>query len=97
MTDTGALSPGQRVRVRSSHPPGHCRTPFYIRGLTGTVERCVGRFANPELLAYGLGPTPKPVLYRVRFRMADVWPDYCGSPSDTLDVELYEHWLVPGA
>ena len=95
MIDTGSLSPGQLVRVRSSHPPGHCRTPFYIRGLTGTVERRVGRFANPELLGYGLGPTPKPMLYRVRFSMADVWPDYRGAATDTLDVEIYEHWLVP--
>lgn len=93
--DSGALTPGQRVRVRPGHPPGHCRTPFYIRGREGWIERRVGRFGNPELLGYGLGADPKPMLYRVRFPLRDVWPDYGGTETDTLDVELYEHWLEP--
>ena len=93
--DTGAMEPGQAVRVRVGFPPGHCRTPFYIKGCTGTVERRVARFGNPELLAYGLGSTPKPMLYRVRFPLRTVWPDYGGPASDTVDIELYEHWLEP--
>jgi nitrile hydratase len=93
--DTGALSPGDSVRVRASHPPGHCRTPFYIRGLSGHIERAVGRFGNPELLGYGLGASPKPMLYRVRFRLADLWPEYPSAADDTIDIEIYEHWLEP--
>ncbi len=38
---------------------------------------------------------PKRPLYRVRFAQSRVWPDYSGAPGDTLDVELYEHWLEP--
>ena len=33
-------------------------------------------FANPEELAYGRADATTKVLYRVRFRQCDVWPDY---------------------
>jgi hypothetical protein len=29
----------------------------------------------------------------VRFAQKDVWPGYAGPTNDTIDVELYEHWL----
>ena len=93
ISSTGELRPGTTVRVRSAHPPGHTRTPFYVRGRTGKIERFVGRFGNPEALGYGLGSAPKFALYRVRFRMDEIWEDYSGPPTDTLDVEIYEHWL----
>jgi nitrile hydratase beta subunit-like protein len=69
------------------------RTPYYIRGCTGMVERICGAFPNPEELAQmrdGLPPLP---LYRVRFRQKDVWPDYHGNPADVLEVEIFQHWL----
>jgi nitrile hydratase len=31
----------------------------------------------------------------VRFHQSDVWPDYAGKGSDTIDVEIYQHWLEP--
>jgi len=31
----------------------------------------------------------------VRFRQRDVWPDYAGPEGDTVDIEIYEHWLEP--
>ena len=74
-------------------PPGHVRTPAYLRGRTGTVERVLGPFANPEQLAYGHDAARLP-LYRVRFRMADLWPEP-DFPDDTLDAEIYAHWLEP--
>jgi len=86
-------NPGETVRVRTGNPPGHVRTPFYIRGKTGRVERICGEFRNPEELAYGRSGEPKRVLYRVRFAQKQVWPDYAGPPADTIDIELYEHWL----
>ena len=49
---------GDAVRVALSHPPGHRRTPFYIRGKTGVVERYCGAFRNPEELAYGFDGEP---------------------------------------
>jgi len=87
--------PGDRVAVRAAYPLGHVRTPFYIRGKTGVVERFCGAFANPEELAYARSGLPRRPLYRVRFRQADVWPDYAGENSDTVDIEIYQHWLEP--
>jgi hypothetical protein len=90
-----SLTPGQRVRVRKVDAPGHIRTPHYIRGKQGTVERFVGEFRNPEELAYGRSGQPMRALYRVRFIQSQVWPDYAGPAADTVDVDLYEHWLQP--
>ncbi|MGH7706336.1 MAG: SH3-like domain-containing protein [Vulcanimicrobiaceae bacterium] len=84
---------GDRVRVDSREHAGHVRTPHYIRGKIGAVERICGTFRNPEDLAYGRWTTAPLPLYRVRFRQAEVWPDYDGPAADTLDVEIYEHWL----
>jgi len=86
---------GDFVRVRDDEAPGHVRTPSYIRGRSGVVERLCGAFANPEDLAYGRPGLPPRPLYRVRFLQHDVWPDYRGHPGDTLDVEVFEHWLEP--
>lgn len=87
--------PGDRVFVRVAHPPGHVRTPFYIRGKIGVIASICGEFANPEERAYGRNGLPKRPLYRVRFQQSDIWSDYAGSDRDTLDLEIYEHWLEP--
>ena len=84
---------GDRVRVKRSFPPGHRRTPHYIRGKHGVVERVCGVFPNPEELAYGFDGEPKRVLYRVRFKQTEVWPDYAGPERDWIEIEIYEHWL----
>lgn len=89
--------PGDRVRVRAAWPPGHVRTPWYIRGHEGVVERLCGLYGNPEQLAYGLSGEPRQPLYRVRFAQHAVWPGYQGLPSDTLDIEIYQHWLEPAS
>ena len=86
---------GDRVTVRWADVPGHIRTPWYIRGRTGVIERLCGAYPNPEELAYARSGLPARPLYRVRFAQAAVWPDYAGSAADTLDVEIYEHWLEP--
>jgi nitrile hydratase beta subunit-like protein len=86
---------GDAVMVLRRFPPGHRRTPSYIRGKTGEIERICGAFPNPEELAYGFDGEPKKVLYRVRFRQKDVWPDYGGAANDIIEMEIYEHWLMP--
>ncbi|MFQ5985326.1 MAG: SH3-like domain-containing protein [Alphaproteobacteria bacterium] len=91
----GRFAPGDRVRVHDRHPPGHVRAPFYIRGKSGVIERVCGAFRNPETLAYGGSGLPKQPLYRVRFPQNEVWPDYAGPAQDTVDVEIYQHWLEP--
>ena len=87
------FKPGDRVTVRKAYPLGHIRTPFYIRGQSGTIERLCGRFANPEELAQMRDGRPEQPLYRVRFRQKEVWPDYAGGPDDTVDIEIFQHWL----
>jgi nitrile hydratase len=90
-----AFKAGERVHVRKVDAPGHIRTPHYIRGKTGVIERFAGYFKNPEELAYGRSGAPLRALYRVRFEQSHVWADYDGAPGDTIDIDLYEHWLQP--
>lgn len=82
------------VRVRDDMPPGHIRTPAYLRGKTGWIERTLGPFPNPEELAYRHQGT-RLSLMRVRFTMAAIWGPQASHPHDTLDAEIYAHWLEP--
>jgi hypothetical protein len=86
---------GQRVRIRAAYPPGHVRTPYYCRGRVGVIERLCGAFANPEELAYNRRGRPAEPLYRVRFSAFELWSDYRGNSGDTVDIEIYQHWLTP--
>lgn len=86
------LAPDTLVRIRAISPPGHIRTPSYLRGRKGVVERVLGPFANPEKLAYNL-PAEELPLYRIRFTMAELWGDHCEMPEDTLEAEVYAHWV----
>lgn len=89
---THALATGTPVRVKDRMPPGHVRTPAYLRGKTGVIERPLGSFGNPEEQAYGrIGD--RRALYRVRFTMAEVWGPQAETPDDTLDAEIFAHWL----
>ncbi|MDB4127878.1 nitrile hydratase subunit beta [Hyphomicrobiales bacterium] len=84
---------GIRVAKRSSE--GHCRTPAYIRGKIGVIERYCGNFPNPEQIAI-CHPKPDVIpLYRCRFYQKDIWPHYSGNDCDTLELEIFEHWLEP--
>ncbi len=86
------LSAGTPVRVRDDWPetrgPCHIRTPHYLRGRRGTVVRHLGRFPNPEDLAFHR-PAALLDLYHVAFAPGTLWPD-AGSE---VVVELYEPWL----
>lgn len=97
MSTADALEPvfrvGDRIIVRAAYPIGHVRVPYYIRGKSGVIERLCGVYANPEELAYARPGLPKQPLYRVRFRQAEVWQDYRGNDADSVDVEIYQHWL----
>jgi len=83
-------------RVRADMPPGHVRTPSYLRGKTGWVERTLGPFPNPEELAYGHKGTPLPLM-RLRFTMGEVWGTGTDNPNDTIDAEIYANWLEPAS
>jgi len=87
------FKPGDAVRVKRAYPLGHIRTPFYIRGHSGVIERICGSFGNPEELAQMRSGEPRQPLYRVRFLQQEVWPAYQGNPGDVLEVEIFQHWL----
>ncbi|MCX7933404.1 MAG: nitrile hydratase subunit beta [Rhodovarius sp.] len=91
---TPRFAPGQRVRVRPVWPEAlgrlHLRTPHYLRGRTGVIDRCLGRFPNPEDLAFRR-PAAERDLYHVLFDQRAIWPE--AAPGDTLLVEIFEHWL----
>jgi len=88
---------GDRVVIKRTFPPGHRRTPHYVRGKQGVIERICGAFPNPEELAYGFDGKPAKVLYRVRFEQKHVWPDYGGPARDIIEMEIFEHWLAPAS
>ena len=92
-----SLAPGQAVRVSERAHDGHYRTPAYLRGKRGTIERAHGSFPNPETRAYGADGEPKRRLYLVRFEQAELWRDYDGTEDDCLLVDLFEHWLAEDA
>ena len=96
---TGRFKPGDRVHVRFEDRPGHLRTPWYIRGKTGWIERVYGDFLNPESLAFGGDGLPKRTLYLVAFEQKQVWEKSAGSQDskDKVLVDIYEHWLDPAA
>ena len=89
------FAPGSLVRVSDRASLGHCRTPVYLRGRTGTVVEIAGRFKDPERLAYHKPGMPLQTLYRVRFLQRDLWPGYDGQANDEIEADLFEHWLEP--
>jgi nitrile hydratase subunit beta len=89
------FEPGEAVRVRAEEKSGHIRTPNYVRGKTGQIEKVLGTFRNPESLAYGGSGLPEKPLYKVGFRQSDLWDGYAGPADDTLYIDIYEHWLEP--
>jgi nitrile hydratase beta subunit-like protein len=86
-------SPGQRVRVAARAHEGHHRTPGYLKGKVGRVERVHAAFTNPETRAYGEDGLPAQTLYLVGFAQRDLWTDYGGRADDRLYADLFEHWL----
>jgi Nitrile hydratase beta subunit, C-terminal len=89
-----SFNPGDAVRVREAQPSGHVRTPSYVRGKLGWIERVHGEFRNPESLAYGGDGLPRQPLYMVGFHQPDLWfSRYTERGTDCLYVDIYEHWL----
>ena len=91
------FSAGDQVRVRDQVTLYHSRVPAYARGCTGVVERVLPEFVIPEDDAWGRlwQGGRRRTLYRVRLHQVDTWPDYRGPGTDTVELEIFEHWLEP--
>jgi hypothetical protein len=72
---------------------GHHRTPGYLKGKTGSVERAYSAFTNPETRAYGADGLPRQPLYLVGFAQNEVWSDYSGDAGDRIYADIFEPWL----
>ena len=68
------FQPGDRVRVRVDHVPGHVRMPGYIRGKTGVVVSESPAYPFPDAHAHGVKAADEPT-YDVRFRTEELWPN----------------------
>lgn len=91
------LALGDRVRVRNDWPEAkgekvHIRTPHFVRGREGRIERYIGEFANPEELAHGKPGLPKIGLYMVAFDRDSLFPGTVHG-KETLTADLYDIWL----
>jgi Nitrile hydratase beta subunit, C-terminal len=84
---------GDRVRVAERRHEGHHRTPGYVKGKRGRVERALGSFTNPETRAYGADGLPEQPLYQVCFAQGELWPEARWHARDTTCVDIFEHWL----
>jgi hypothetical protein len=78
------LSLGTTVRVSPRQLDRHHRTPGYLKGRRGRIERTHGRFRNPETRAYGGDGLPEQELYLVSFDLAS---------GDRVLADVFEHWL----
>ena len=88
-----SFAPGDTVRVSDRPHTGHHRTPRYLKGRRGRIERVHDRFLDPETRAYGADGQPPRRLYLVEFEMSELFSGYEGRPDDRLLADLFEHWL----
>lgn len=82
-----SFAPGDTVLVSNRPHTGHHRTPLYLKGRRGTVERVHGQFLDPETRAYGADGLPEQRLYLVSFDTPD------GRAGLRILADVYEHWL----
>jgi nitrile hydratase subunit beta len=68
------FQPGDRVRVKTDHVPGHVRMPGYIRGKTGVVVAESPAYPYPDAHAHAVEAADEPT-FDVRFRSEDLWPN----------------------
>jgi nitrile hydratase subunit beta len=85
---------GERVRIAMRFPVGHYRVPVPFRGKRGLVEMVIEPPGlDNEEEAFGRNAGSKRHYYRVAIPLAELWPDYAGSPRDGLRIEIFETWL----
>lgn len=85
---------GDSVRISRRFPIGHFRVPNYIRGKVGLVEAVMEpKQLNNEEEGFGRNAGNKRHYYRIAIPLAELWPNYAGSVSDSLRIEVFETWL----
>jgi nitrile hydratase beta subunit len=89
-SDRERFKPGDRVRVKTDHVPGHVRMPAYVRGKAGIVVGESPAYPFPDAHAHGVEAEDEPT-YDVRFRSEDLW----GSAADPalVHVGVFQSYL----
>lgn len=87
------FAPGQAVRAKMIHPPGHTRLPGYVRGHLGRVEWVRGCHVFPDSNADGAGEHPQ-WLYTVVFAGRDLWGE-ASDPNLHVSIDAFEPYLEP--
>ena len=82
--------PGDRVRVRDEHVPGHVRMPGYCRGKQGVVVAKSPAYPFPDAHAHGIEAADEPT-YDVRFQASELWPE--GADDALVHVGVFQSYL----
>lgn len=93
---------GDHVRVKSEDSlvrwrRPHLRTPGYIFGLTGVIEKIIGIHSDASLKAFRTDGPQQP-LYRVVFKMKDIsescyFTQEIATSEDVVVVDISQSWL----
>jgi nitrile hydratase beta subunit len=84
---------GDRVIARNFNPPGHTRSPRYVRGHRGVIRHDWGAFVFPDAHAQGLKAKPQH-CYSVEFKARELWgKDF--PARELVNVDLWEAYLEP--
>lgn len=84
---------GDRVRVKDLPAMFYTRTPEYCRGADGVIAEVTYETPAPEDETWDIEDAPVEWMYIVRFNQSELWDDYTGPASDTLQTEIPERWL----
>ena len=84
---------GDQVRARNIHPKGHTRTPRYVRGRLGVIDRDHGVFIFPDTNAVFAGKRPQH-LYSVCFTAREIWGTKA-VVTDKVYVDMWDEYLEP--
>lgn len=82
--------PGDQVRVRVEHVPGHMRMPGYIRGKCGVVISKSPQYPFPDAHGHGIHAEDEPT-YDVRFESSHLWPN--DAENAQVHVAVFETYL----
>ena len=84
------FQPGDQVRVRDEHVPGHVRMPGYCRGKQGVVVAKSPAYPFPDAHAHGIEAADEPT-YDVRFQASELWPE--GADDALVHVGVFQSYL----
>ncbi len=84
---------GDHVIARNLNPPGHTRSPRYVRSHRGVIRYDWGTFVFPNAHAHGLSAKPQH-CYSVEFKVRELWgKDF--PARELINVDLWEAYLEP--